>query len=246
MRPGSSFARTLFGKTDESEWLQSLESYDQAIISTANIKSISALIGLDKWWRTELRATVEGRPEKYITKDELFRVMQWKLGRGKDRPMLLNLIQQNTEISVIEISKEAMQMLHNNDWKGSMICLMRLRGVGPATASAILANFDPLNCPFMADEVIEASTNKKRDYTMKVYENMRKILIEKLRSFNNQFWNSELLGRALWAKSVLCDKTVLDNGSTENLRLNKKRKIDSTEPRIKETSVEKTRPKRAK
>lgn len=204
MRSGSGFARNLFLTQDESMWFDGLYSYDRAITNVARKKGSSKLPELDAWWRNELFHIVNVRSERYITEEELCKIMQWKLGRGKDRPMLLNLIKQNSGASIIKISKEAFIKLKTGDWKGSMTCLMELRGVGPATASAILANFDPFNCPFMADEVIESTTNKKRDYTMKMYENMRAILLEKLKTckFQSDIWTPELLGRALWARAV--------------------------------------------
>jgi hypothetical protein len=49
----------------------------------------------------------------------------------------------------------------------------------------------------MADEVIEAATSLKRDYSLKTYTAMREALVEKARALGPQ-WTPERVGRALW------------------------------------------------
>ena len=57
-----------------------------------------------------------------------------------------------------------------------------LTGVGPATASAVLAASDPARFPFMADEAMEAVPGfGKRQYTLKHYLAFSKALARKVR-----------------------------------------------------------------
>ncbi len=81
--------------------------------------------------------------------------MSWKLARGTFRPSLMSLIRSNSTESVIEITKEALSALTNGDDKKSWIqalkTVTRLRGVGPATATAILTLWTP-TVPFYSDE----------------------------------------------------------------------------------------------
>ena len=78
---------------------------------------------------------------------------------------------------------------------------MDLRGVGPATASAILA---PLasSIPFMADETLEAVTHHKRDYTLRAYESMHDALHEVCRGPLEGKLNPEEAGKALWVAAM--------------------------------------------
>ena len=72
-----------------------------------------------------------------------------------------------------------------------------MKGIGVATASAIFCNFNSELCPFMADEVIDATTTGKIDYNIGVYTQMRLALIAKAKELGKE-WNAELVGRALW------------------------------------------------
>ena len=160
-------------------------------------------------------------------------IMQWKIGRGKDRPMLLGMIRENTPKSITDASTKSFKLLMQDDWKGAMESLIELRGVGPATASAILAPLDPINCPFMSDEVLESCTKKKREYTMNAYVKMRNVLVMKAEQLG-QGWTAEKLGKALWAHAIHSCNNNTKEPVIETLpsSRNVKRKIDVAEPSI--------------
>ena len=76
-----------------------------------------------------------------------------------------------------------------------------LCGVGPATASAILAALDGTRYPFMADEALEGC-GLKRDYTPSAYASFAERLITKASSLGGD-WTAETVGRALWTQAIL-------------------------------------------
>ena len=91
-------------------------------------------------------------------------------------------------------------MLSKHNWEGAINEITVLKGVGVATATAILAPFSPSDIPFMADEVMEA-VSCHRDYTMKIYKEMRLRLVQKakdLQELSSFQWTAENVGKALW------------------------------------------------
>ena len=121
--------------------------------------------------------------------------------------------------------------LESGNWKDAVNSIIKLKGIGVATASAIFAPFSPEHCPFMADEVIDAATTGKRDYNMAVYTEMRSALINKASKLGKD-WNAELVGRALWIRAMQVaypydSKEVIDEQAKviESSQSNKKRKL---------------------
>ena len=201
-RPGAAQAREVFLAAPTDEWEGLKGRYSDAILAVANKKRKPELPGLDAFWREDLLAAVSQRSPRLVTLGELSRVMQWKLLRGKFRP-LQKIVDSNNAKQVESVSQAAFRCLDAGNWKGAFEHMTKLRGIGQATASAVLAPFDPRNCPFMADEVMEAVLNGQRDYTAKIYCAMRTALVEKAEQLG-EGWTAEDVGRALWTKAVLC------------------------------------------
>ena len=200
-RPGTIHARKLFSSASPSKWLSALSTYEQAIALLSRSKKKPLLLDLDQKWQRELRVAVSQRSPPHLLFQELSYIMQWKLLRGKFRP-LQKLVDSNTETSVHNISIVALRHAENSDWEAAITEFTKLKGVGVATASAILAPLYPAICPFMADEVIEVTTTGKRDYNMKVYKQMREVLVDKAIVLEGT-WNAEMVGRAIWASATL-------------------------------------------
>ncbi|CAB1118238.1 unnamed protein product [Ectocarpus sp. CCAP 1310/34] len=73
-----------------------------------------------------------------------------------------------------------------------------LYGVGPATASAVLAA-ECGGCPFDADEVIDAvKRSGKRQYSLKEYLEVHEALDQKAASLGTP-WDAERVRKAIWS-----------------------------------------------
>jgi len=198
--------------------------YDASILGMAAAGK-KELPVLDTFWRKTLPGLLTERQAKdkdkacWLTKDELVQVMQWKLTRGKMRP-LMNLVRSNDPATVQRISKAAFAAAQTGDISGAITTLSgpELKGIGPATASAVLAAYRPELFPFMADEptVIvlgEEGGGGKLKYNLAEYLAYLKTVIKKCKEINSSrkgkkgevaaggALTPEEIGRALWCVS---------------------------------------------
>lgn len=98
----------------------------------------------------------------------------------------------------------------NDDHEAALKELSKLKAVGPATASAILALWYPDSEPFMSDEGLdyaaalgpgESGKNPKRDYTVKAWRTYKEEMLDRK---EREKWESvEELEKALWSWAVL-------------------------------------------
>ncbi|KAF6136772.1 hypothetical protein GIB67_020094 [Kingdonia uniflora] len=153
-----------FSCSDLSLWRYSLSTY-QPLLQSLNKPD---LIHLDDFYRNQLPPLLHQRnPNSFITKSELSKLMQWKLTRGKWRPRLLDSVSSLDETLVESASRKAFESLP--DVEKAISELTVLKGVGPATASAVLAVYTPDVAPFMSDEAMVAALGNSKDYTLKQY-----------------------------------------------------------------------------
>ncbi|KAL6580149.1 hypothetical protein OROMI_008173 [Orobanche minor] len=113
------------------------------------------LIATDDFYRKGLPNLLHQRdPNPYITTDELSRLMEWKLAPGKWRPHLLFFVSSLDNAVVRDASRKAFSSLP--DVLKVVKELTALKGVGPTTASTVLAAYAPEVTPFMSDEAMMA------------------------------------------------------------------------------------------
>ncbi|XP_010486917.1 PREDICTED: uncharacterized protein LOC104764988 isoform X3 [Camelina sativa] len=136
-----------FRCSDVGVWKEALSSYESRIESLNKPE----LVSLDQFYRNELPCLLHDRdPNPYLTTSELSQLMKWKLSRGKWRPRLLDFVSSLDDSVVKSASEKAFKSLP--DISKAVKELTVLKGVGPATASAVLAAYAPDIAPFMSDE----------------------------------------------------------------------------------------------
>lgn len=118
-------------------------------------------------------------------------------------------------------SEKAFQSLP--DISKAISALTVLKGVGPATASAVLAAYAPDIAPFMSDEAMVAAIGNSKDYTLKQYL----VLVDKLQAKSKELsakgdsFTPSDVERALWSSVVGAKSGGL---SQESKDVNSKRK----------------------
>uniref|UniRef100_A0A8C6XEN6 Uncharacterized protein n=1 Tax=Naja naja TaxID=35670 RepID=A0A8C6XEN6_NAJNA len=189
----------LYACEDPSSWEAILNIY-QDVIETMGSKK-KKLIALDQWYQEELPELLAGREEKYLTKEELLKVMEWKLTRGKFRPHLQQLVAANPSKMVEEHTRKAFHRLP--DAEAAVKELNELKGIGPATASAILTAGAPEIAAFMADEVMEILPGlAPLQHTLKhylLYMDRIQSCVKKLNKGNTTgTWTAHQVEKCLW------------------------------------------------
>ena len=160
------------------------------------------LAALDKWYREELPRILASREEPYVTLDELDEVASWKMTRGVWRERNRQLIKGNNPEMVDKLSREAFKQLP--DIRKPINTLAELSGVGPATASAVLAAYAPQFYPFF-DEVVAAGVPGlgPTAFTTKYYVAYAGALAERTARLNavcaDRVWTPHEVGLVIWA-----------------------------------------------
>lgn len=116
-------------------------------------------------------------PKKQMGLEDVKMLVSWKLKHGKFRPTLMKLVSSNDSSSVEDIIQEAVELYRkSSNISGALKILTKLRGIGPATASLLLAVLDPDRVIFFADEAYYwlCCGGKQADikYNAKEYEDL--------------------------------------------------------------------------
>ena len=150
-----------------------------------------------------------------LSKDQLLDIVQWKFAVGKPRPQNLGLLRANTDTLVQKCSRDAIQLAKDIRFpecvseetreltadgkhaiKKALEELTRLRGVGPATATAVLCRVRPDIVCYMYDEVIDCF-EAKRDYTMNIYLRVNAKCLELAKTLGGD-WTTARIAKVLW------------------------------------------------
>ena len=205
LRPGSSAAVQLWKATNTKKWEQSLQKYSQCIqlvnenqSNAQNRISKVTFIEDDKWREEQLPMIM--KKKKYLTLEDIQRLVRWKLRRGMYRPTLLGLIKRNQNDFVVKTTKSAFSDSVDTDSSLSNICL--LQGVGPATASALISSYHPDKIAFMSDEAMDAALGLPRTYTLSQYKKFQKVMQEKAEELGDD-WTPSTVEKALWCAAMI-------------------------------------------
>lgn len=184
---------TLWTDEDPARWRDALAGYEAAIDARAS----SRLPELDRWYRHELPGAIEGRTPRRVTLDELARVTEWKMKRGTFRARNLVLVRGNDDAEVRRASAEAIAAIP--DPRRPIARLAELDGVGPATASAVLAVVAPRVYPFFDEDVAkQIATLGKVAFTVPYYLRYAEALRVRAQGLGAD-WSADDVARALWA-----------------------------------------------
>lgn len=196
-----------FTKATPEQWLFVLSQYKEVLKERAAARRTKKggpeeLIRLDTWYQEQLPKIIQSRKPPYIVHEELIQIVKWKLMRGKFRPRLTDLVRINTETAVLQISKKAFRK-PPKELSQAITALTNLKGVGPATASAILAAAFPDDVPYMADESMLSTPGiEATDYTLAEYLNYAehiKVCADRLRKLDPKSnWTPHKVELTLW------------------------------------------------
>jgi hypothetical protein len=190
----------LWESEDCAAWHAAGERYPGVVQAMA--QTASGLAELDEWYHTALPRLLAGRDPAFLTRDELVSVTRWKMKRGVWRERNLVLVKGNDEAAVREGSAAAFAAVP--DPRRPVALLSRFAGVGPATASAVLAAYAPAHYPFF-DEVVagQAPGLGPVAFTLPYYLRYAAALRDRAQRLAaacpHQEWTAQAVSQALWA-----------------------------------------------
>ncbi|KAL1873028.1 hypothetical protein Daus18300_004169 [Diaporthe australafricana] len=164
------------------EFDDALAKYDQLIEAVSASKGAKSgqktLAELDRYRYVEAPAIFAStKSSQAMQLGHVQTLVEWKLKHGKFRPTLMKLVSSNENSFVNDTTTSAMDLYNKNaDASAAIDVLTRLKGIGPATASLLLAVHDPQKVIFFADEAFHWLCNHgKRDhikYNAKEYKEL--------------------------------------------------------------------------
>ncbi|EFQ25552.1 uncharacterized protein GLRG_00696 [Colletotrichum graminicola M1.001] len=164
------------------EFRQLLANYDLLIDSISTSKGAKAgqktLQELDQFRFVDAPALFsQDGPKRAMNHDDVKCLVDWKLRHGKFRPTLMKLVSSNDSSAVEDTVKKAIDNYRDMaDLSAALNILTKMKGIGPATASLILAVHYPQKVLFFSDEAYYWLCNKGQKaslkYSMKDYEHL--------------------------------------------------------------------------
>lgn len=184
----------LFAKKDEKSWRAAEAKYAEALAKQGQ----SRLPELDSWYRDELPGIIRARKVRHVTLDELVKVTEWKMKRGEWRARNLVLVKSNTPDLVKTLTTTAFRLVP--DVRKPVTTIAELSGVGPATASAVLATVHGDVYPFFDEVVAEQIPGLGEvKFTHPYYAKYAEALRARAAALGFRSWDANRVANALWA-----------------------------------------------
>jgi hypothetical protein len=147
----------------------------------------------------------------HVTQAELSTVTRWKLTRGKFRPLLQKYSDSLVNAAVVNASSAAFKHAAAGRVYDALHTLSApLKGVGPATASAVLAAAYPGVVPFMSDEALALVVPRgaKPKYSIAEGVELAQVLVRVAETLNSlhvshHSWTAQDVQQAIWASAHL-------------------------------------------
>ena len=183
----------LWGTSVAAAWQAALDRYPAVVAG----QDVAALLQLDQWYRDELPGRLMARSTPHATLAELVHVTEWKMYRGVWRAPNLVRVKRNDADLVRATTARALALVPHPTKPITEIAT--LDGVGPATASAIMAASAPSTYPFF-DELVAAQIPSLGPvaWTLGYYAKYAEALRMRAGELGSS-WTPVMLERALWA-----------------------------------------------
>jgi hypothetical protein len=184
---------SLWSSSNLAHWRSALAAYDTVISS----QGVTKLADRDRWYRSELPAAIAGRRPRHVTLPELVKLTEWKMSRGKWRARNLVLVKGNAPDAVKAASAAGLALVPHPTAPISRIA--ELEGVGPATASAVVAAAEPGLYPFFDELVAEQIPGLGAiAFTLGYYARYAEQIRGRAARLGGK-WTPAMVERALWA-----------------------------------------------
>ena len=190
----------LWASTKCAEWQAALDRYADIIA----MQHVNGLVELDAWYRNDLPKLIAARSPAHITRDELESATKWKMKRGVWRERNRLLVLSNVPADVRRLSTEAFAAVPDPRKPVDLLC--QLAGVGPATASAVLACVAPAMYPFF-DELVAAQIPGLGKvaftgaYDQRYAAQLRERAERLQKTCTHRAWTAHAVSQALWSAS---------------------------------------------
>ena len=183
----------LWGSCASATWQVALDQYPDVV----SAQGVPQLEPLDTWYRTALPSLIAARTQPYLTHDEMVRITEWKMHRGVWRAPNLVRVKSNDPPLVIDVTSRGLALVPHPTKPVKEIAT--LDGVGPATASAVVAAFAPAVYPFF-DELVAAQVPNLGSvaWTLSYYARYAEALRARAALLGDG-WMPVMVERALWA-----------------------------------------------
>ena len=135
----------------------------------------------------------------------MLNVVKWKLSRGQFRPGLLQMVEANSASALCAAMAAAYAAGPNVPAAIDALCT--IKGIGPATATAILSQTDGIDCPFYADEAVVAALGLNAVKDVKYTVGAARQYVGAMAARKTELGKGSLtlveMSHALWAYAVL-------------------------------------------